>query len=231
MSRIIITYFPTRLSMERATTLMRFPPAGRIGGFPPQLGTARQWHWMSAAASLVILLLFAVTGITLNHAERIGTEPRITTLEIQVPQLYMDTLASADGGALPAGFREWFADQQGIQLPDKAAEWSDWDVTLPLDRPGTDAWLSIDLETGELVYERVNRGWVAFFNDLHTGHQTGVLWTLLTDLFAATVVVFTVTGLLLLYRQRQQRPSTWPLVGLGVLLPILALLFSMHPGT
>ena len=30
-----------------------------------------QWHWISAAVSLVGLLLFAITGITLNHAAQI----------------------------------------------------------------------------------------------------------------------------------------------------------------
>ena len=34
-----------------------------------------QWHWISAALSLIGLLLFAVTGITLNHAAQIPAEP------------------------------------------------------------------------------------------------------------------------------------------------------------
>ncbi|NIV36045.1 MAG: hypothetical protein GWN58_43325, partial [Anaerolineae bacterium] len=32
------------------------------------LGTLRQWHWISSALCLVGMLLFSVTGITLNHA-------------------------------------------------------------------------------------------------------------------------------------------------------------------
>jgi hypothetical protein len=34
-----------------------------------------QWRWISAAFSLIGPLLFAVTGITLNHAVRIPAEP------------------------------------------------------------------------------------------------------------------------------------------------------------
>lgn len=32
------------------------------------IGTLRQWHWVSSALCLAGMLLFAVTGITLNHA-------------------------------------------------------------------------------------------------------------------------------------------------------------------
>ena len=40
------------------------------------LKTLHQWHWISSAVCLVGMLLFAVTGITLNHAAQIDAEPR-----------------------------------------------------------------------------------------------------------------------------------------------------------
>ncbi|WP_202804680.1 PepSY-associated TM helix domain-containing protein, partial [Novosphingobium sp. B-7] len=33
------------------------------------------WHWISAAVALVGMMLFAITGITLNHAAQINAEP------------------------------------------------------------------------------------------------------------------------------------------------------------
>src|SRR3546814_10812573 len=33
------------------------------------------WHWMSSAISLIGLLLFAITGFTLNHAADIEASP------------------------------------------------------------------------------------------------------------------------------------------------------------
>lgn len=38
-----------------------------------------QWHWISAALSLVGMLLFAITGITLNHAGQIEAEPKVVS--------------------------------------------------------------------------------------------------------------------------------------------------------
>jgi hypothetical protein len=39
-----------------------------------------QWHWVSAAIRLVSMLLFAITGITLNHASQNTGQPNLTTL-------------------------------------------------------------------------------------------------------------------------------------------------------
>ena len=36
----------------------------------------RTWHWMSGAVCLIGMLLFALTGITLNHAGQIPASPR-----------------------------------------------------------------------------------------------------------------------------------------------------------
>jgi hypothetical protein len=39
-----------------------------LGGRSFWLKHLHRWHWISAAACLVGMLLFAATGITLNHA-------------------------------------------------------------------------------------------------------------------------------------------------------------------
>ncbi|HBB79173.1 MAG TPA: hypothetical protein DC050_13285, partial [Pseudomonas sp.] len=49
------------------------------------LGTLRQWHWISSALCLVGMLLFAVTGITLNHAAQIEASPKIVERQAMLP--------------------------------------------------------------------------------------------------------------------------------------------------
>ena len=51
----------------------------------------RQWHWISAAVSLLGTLLFAITGITLNHAGSIEAKPAVTVQEKVLPQALRDT--------------------------------------------------------------------------------------------------------------------------------------------
>jgi len=41
-------------------------------------------------------------------------------------------------------------------------------------RPGGDAWLSIETDSGVLLYERTERGWISYLNDLHKGRNTGI---------------------------------------------------------
>ena len=48
------------------------------------------------------------------------------------------------------------------------------------------------------------------------------------DLFAGLCVVFSLSGLLLLQRHAGNRPLTWPLTALGLLLPLLLALLFIH---
>ena len=194
------------------------------------LGTVRQWHWISSALCLIAMLLFAITGITLNHAGQIEAQPSVTTIEHQLPDELLQRLhgVSQTSVALPESLQHWLATELGVRRVHRPAEWDEYELYLSLPTPGGDAWLTIDRSTGEVLYERTDRGWVAFFNDLHKGRNTGVVWSWFIDLFAVACVIFCVTGLLLLQRYSSSRPMTWPLVGLGLVLPWVLILLFIH---
>jgi hypothetical protein len=176
------------------------------------------------------MLLFAITGITLNHADIIPANPRTTTIEDQVPGEIASALAAQEGTALlPDLVLEWLAAEVGLHVSaDAVAEWSGEEVYLALPEPGGDAWLSLDLVAGELFYERTDRGWISYFNDLHKGRNTGMIWRWFIDVFAIACVVFCVTGLLLLIRHAGHRPATWPTVALGLVIPLILIILFIH---
>ena len=194
------------------------------------LGTVRQWHWVSSAVCLVGMLGFAITGITLNHAASIPSTPQVYSLEVVVPDSLVEDLnALAEKPAgLPRALRQWLSREQALSLSQGRAEWSEDELYVALPRPGGDAWLSLDLYSGDLLYERTDRGWVAYFNDLHKGRDTGTAWSWFIDIFAGACVLFSLTGLLLLQRQTRHRPFTWPAVALGVLIPFLLIILFVH---
>ena len=196
------------------------------------LKTLHQWHWLSAAVCLVGMLGFAVTGITLNHAGQIGAEPLVVTRDATVPLelLAGDGVPAEDGAEAPLLLllRAWIAEHVDVRVGARAAEWSESEVYLSLPRPGGDAWLSIDRESGELVYERTDRGWVSYLNDLHKGRNTGAAWRWFIDVFAIACLVFCMTGLVLLQFHAKQRAMTWPMVGAGLVIPLLLMLLLIH---
>lgn len=194
------------------------------------LRTLHQWHWISSAVCLVGMLLFAITGITLNHAGRIEATPAVDNRTATLPAPLLAGLGDRQEGKapLPAAAAAWLGDELSIAIGTRPAEWSDVEVYLSMPGPGTDAWLSIDRETGAVEYERTDRGWISYFNDLHKGRNAGPAWGWFLDVFAVACLVFCITGLFLLYLHGRQRRMTWPMVGLGLLVPLLIVLLFIH---
>jgi uncharacterized protein len=194
------------------------------------LRTLHQWHWISSAVCLVGMLLFAVTGITLNHAAKIEGDPRVDNRQLELPAALLPSLATRHEGEapLPADVARWLGDELDASLGGRDAEWSEDEVYLSLPGPGRDAWLAIDKAAGSVEYERTDRGWVSYLNDLHKGRNAGPAWGWFIDVFAIACVVFTVTGLFLLQMHARQRPTTWPWVGLGLVAPVLLALLFIH---
>ena len=188
------------------------------------------WHWVSAAVSLAGMFLFAITGITLNHAASIGAEPKVTQAQAMLPpprlaELRGDHPANAP---LPASVAQAVAAAAVLDPAGRAGEWSDDEVYVAMPGPGRDAWVSINRTTGAINAETTWRGWISYLNDLHKGRNSGDAWFWFIDAFAVACIVFTLTGLLLLQLHARHRPSTWPLVATSVLVPLLLALFLIH---
>ncbi len=190
-----------------------------------------QWHWISAAISLVGLFLFAVTGITLNHAASIPATPVVSEQTATLPAPLVERLAALPEETtdpVPDAVARWASDALKVSISGRPTETTPEEVYVALAEPGGDGWLTIDRATGEAVHERTTRGWVAYLNDLHKGRNTGAVWFWFIDVFAVACIVFAVTGFGLTWLHARQRPSTWPLLGLGLLIPVVIALIFIH---
>lgn len=213
------------MSVDSSATLVQRQPNR---GF--WLRTLHQWHWISSAVCLIGMLLFAATGITLNHAAKIEARPQVENRQLVLPAPLLAGLgAREDGNApVPRPVRHWLEQQLRTSIGGRAAEWSAEEIYLSLPRPGGDAWLSIDRHSGAVEYESTSRGVVSYLNDLHKGRNAGPAWGWFLDVFAVACLVFCITGLFLLHLHARQRRLTWPLVGLGLLIPLLIALLLIH---
>jgi hypothetical protein len=191
--------------------------------------TSHVLHWMSAAICLAALLLFSITGITLNHASAISAKPVVTNREAQLPRPLMNLIAGADPQVrVPGPVLDWLDSEFDVDAANASVEWSEEELYVSAPGPGRDAWVSVDRATGAAKYERTERGWVAYFNDLHKGRNTGIVWTIFIDVVAAACVFFSLTGLVLLWIQARQRTATWPLVSLGVGVLVALMIVFAH---
>ncbi len=198
------------------------------------LKNLHQWHWISSALCLLGMLLFSVTGFTLNHATQIESKPAVTSKKAALPPPLREQLrrfAAAHEGAkspLPTPARDWLAATWSVDAGGRDAEWSREEVYLPMAKAGGDAWIRIGMQDGAAEYELTDRGWISWLNDVHKGRNTGAAWSWFIDLFAAACLVFCLTGLLILKFHAVKRPLTWPVVGLGIVIPCVIALVFIH---
>ena len=191
-----------------------------------------QWHWISSALCLLGILLFAVTGITLNHAALIENRPSISRQKAALPPALAEDVKAfaavhADAKApLPPRLASWARDTFDIEVAGREAEWNDGEAYLPLARPGGDAWLRLGADGAE--YELTTRGAISWLNDLHKGRNTGLAWSLFIDVLGLACLVFCITGFCIMQLHAANRPSTWPVIGFGILAPVLLALLFIH---
>lgn len=187
------------------------------------------WHWVSSAICLIGMLLFSITGITLNHAGQIEANPRTTRVTEQLPDELLAAVESSRGQpTLASNVSDWLDERLSERTRKGTLDWSEDELYVALPRPGGDAWLSIDLASGEFEYERTDRGWISYFNDLHKGRHTGAVWSGFIDVFAIASLVFCITGLLLLQLHAKHRPATWPTVGFGLAIMLVIMIVFIH---
>ena len=225
----------TDLAAQRQADAAAAPPAkgqakmNRARSF--WLKQLHSWHWISAAVSLVGMILFAVTGITLNHAAQIPAEPVTTeqTATLPAPLLQgLSTFPEETTDPVPDAVARWAAEALKADIAGRPTETTPKEIYVALAMPGGDGWVTIDRSTGEGLHERTTRGWIAYLNDLHKGRNAGKVWFWFIDVFAVACVVFAVTGLGLMWLHARGRPSTWPLAGLGLLIPVVIALIFIH---
>ena len=195
------------------------------------LQTALAWHWISSALALGGMMMFTVTGFTLNHAADISASPETTVIESVLPTAVSNALtveAASSSPTLPPAFSDWLTTNHQVTVSHGDMEWSEEELYISLTTAGGDAWLAVELPDGLLTYESTDRGWIAYFNDLHKGRNTGVAWSWFIDLFVLVCLVFCLTGFAVLWLHSRERIAVWPITGLGILVPAMLALLLIH---
>jgi uncharacterized protein len=159
----------------------------------------RWLHVYTSMVSLVVVLFFAATGVTLNHPDWLATE---RTQEVT--------------GTMPAAWKtangvDWLVVAEHLRarhgvhgaVADRTAD--DREAALTFRAPGYSADTFIDVLDGSYKLTVSYQGAVGMLNDLHRGRDSGRSWAWLIDVSGVFLVLLSLTGLGLLFYLRKVR--------------------------
>ncbi|MEO6235689.1 MAG: PepSY-associated TM helix domain-containing protein [Vicinamibacterales bacterium] len=157
---------------------------------------SRWLHIYVSMTSFVVVFFFAITGWTLNHAERFSGRERRTEATGTVDARWTNT-ADADVARLEIVEALRKAHHVGGALADFRADPEQ--VSIAFKGPGYTADAVVDRRTGKYDLTESRHGLIAIANDLHKGRDTGDAWKWLIDVSAVLLTFISLTGLVLIY--------------------------------
>lgn len=177
----------------------------------------RWLHIYLSMVSFALVFFFAVTGITLNHADWFyGNRQRTVQARGQVELKWVKTTDPANVGKLE--IVEHLRRVHGIKGAVSDFRVEDSQCAVSFKGPGYTADAFINRDTGTYELAETRMGFVAIINDLHKGRDTGRGWSLLLDISAVLMTLVSITGLVLIYFVRRRRFSGLVLAVAGALL-------------
>jgi uncharacterized protein len=180
----------------------------------------RWLHVYTSMFSLMVVLFFAITGITLNHPDWVFGQAESR---------------KESTGTLPATWRtngkvnwleviEHLRATNGVRgRAEDMREDSSSEASVSFAAPGYRADAFVDSKTGAYKLTVTAQGIVAVINDFHKGRDAGPTWAWLIDLSGWFLVLVSVTGLGLLVYLKKFRISALiaMLVGTAIMLALM----------
>lgn len=195
----------------------------------------RLLHSYSSMLVLVLLLFFAITGITLNHPDSLyssaGKYSRQQTLSLPL-QFQLTKLPEADKeqALLARQLRDWLQREHDVKASEFTYLFEPKELLLEMDfkRPAGYASVIVDFNEHTAELDLEFGGYLALMNDLHKGRYAGFSWKMLIDATALACIIFSLTGFYLILKQNSRRSIGNCLAMLGIFISLLAYVLSLH---
>jgi hypothetical protein len=158
---------------------------------PKVLAVCRTLHIYLTMLGLAVMLLFGVTGFTINHEEGLGAAVgRPSQHEGQVP---LPLLAAHDHLRVVEHLRKEFGIRGAMNNFSDLAD----ELAIAFKEPG-EVWdITVAKSTGRVIARQEQYGAIALINNLHRGRYTGAAWSWVIDISASLIVLACVTGFVL----------------------------------
>ncbi len=180
---------------------------------------ARWLHIYLSMISFGIVFFFAITGLTLNHADKFGDQVKSVQEKGHLDLNWVKTTDTAKIAKLE--IVEYLRKKNNIKVALSDFRIDDSQIGVSFKGPGFAADAFINRATGEYDLTKTSAGFVGIINDLHKGRDTGPLWSVFIDVAAILMTLVSLTGMLLLLFIKRKRISGLMVAALGLLLAYL----------
>ncbi|NMP30713.1 hypothetical protein HII17_03975 [Thalassotalea sp. M1531] len=211
-----------RLSTQKANEKRRLFTSSKA---KQVFGLCRWLHIYISCALFSLLLFFCITGVTLNHPEWANTKPA-NTYTLALP-IKFSTVNENDEYPLKQ-LQRHIELHTGLSNPrsiDLALDLGELTFDYPL--PAGYAFVTVILEEQLIEVEHVEGDLLALLNDLHKGRHSGSFWSWIIDISAALMVLFTLTGIVILLQNAKHRRQATYLLLLGSFTPMVIYLLTV----
>lgn len=204
------------------TEVTTAPVVRRTPAWKRQTAIVSRWlHIYLSMISFGIVLFFAATGLTLNHAEFFNGEVRTTQVKGKVDLKWVRDVDKLQ-------IVEHLRNVNGVKSALSDFRIDDSQLAVSFKGPGYTADAFIDRATGTYDLTVARMGIVAVLNDLHKGRDTGDVWSKIIDVSAGLMTLVSLTGLILIFFLQKRRMPGLIAVGIGTIL-CLAVYFVWVP--
>lgn len=180
---------------------------------------SRWLHLYTSMISLLVVLFFAATGITLNHPDWLfGSAETTNTYQGQLPADWQQN-----------GQVNWLQTAEALRaahnlkgrVSDTRAD--DQEASVSFRAPAYAADAFINIKDGTYSIKVTAQGPVAVLNDLHRGRDAGRAWAWLIDLSGGFLMLVALTGftLSLFFRKTRRAAMLTALAGTLLLLVMM----------
>jgi hypothetical protein len=177
---------------------------------------ARWLHTYLSMLSFALLLFFAATGLTLNHAEWFDSHDRPAVFHGTLNKAWVNT--SDPSGVAKEDLLNYFRKTHRTKGALSDVHVDGRQCELLFKGPGYEADATIDRDTGNYDLTVSPFSLVAVLNDLHKGRDTGEKWSAVIDFSAVLMTLVSLTGLTLIFFLNKRRSIGLLLVVAGALL-------------
>ncbi|WP_078832804.1 PepSY-associated TM helix domain-containing protein [Sediminibacterium ginsengisoli] len=183
-----------------------------------RLSTLSRWlHIYLSMISFVILLFFAVTGLTLNHPEwgnKVNTTQQKGKLNVQWVN-NEDTSRIAKLEVV-----EFLRKTHHIKGAMNEFRIDDMQCSVSFKGPGYASDIFITRETGEYELSETRTGFIGIINDLHKGRDSGSAWSAVIDFSAILMTIVSLSGLVLMCFLKKKRTAGLAIAVLGLIISL-----------